>query len=169
MFPEKRSPENKDKHLHRIKSSADNESKALSNSGALRRARTGTKAYSIKYVTMSCCIRIKQQQLKVGQWGSCSLIDDLHTQLNGKCIKNSKDHLWTNKYRERAKVYMQDLYEVGRAEFIIDASDLHGKAKSVLYKLDDDSAEFVIREVIDRIFESIGVRDFKLTQKYCVF
>jgi hypothetical protein len=116
----------------------------------------------------ACCIRIKQRQLKVGQGGFCSLIDDLHTQLDGKCIKDSKDHLWMNKYRERAKVYMHDLYEVGRAEFIIDCSDLHGKTKSLLFKLDDDSTEFVIREVIDRIFESIGLRDFKLTQKYCV-
>ena len=54
------------------------------------------------------------------------------------------------------------------AEFIIDPSDLHDKAKSLLYKLDEDSAEYVIREVIDRIFASIGVPHFKLTQKYCV-
>ena len=65
-------------------------------------------------------------------------------------------------------VCMLDLCEVGRAEFIIDPSDLHDKAKSLLYKLDDESAEYVIREVIDRIFASIGVRDSKLTQRYCV-
>ena len=174
MFPEKRSPEDKAKHLHRMKSCADNKSKALSNSGVLKRAnithRTGTKAYSIKYTTINkcCSIRIEQRQLKVDQVGFYSLIDDLYMQLDGKWIQDSKDHLWRNKYRERAKVCMLDLYEVGRAEFIIDPSDLHDKAKSLLYELDEDSAEYVIREVIGRIFASIGVPYFKLTQKYCV-
>lgn len=174
MFSEKRSPEDKDKHLNRMEPYADNKSQAISNSGVLKRAdvsqKTGAKAYSIKYATRNkcCSIRIEQRQLKVDQAEFYSLIDDLYMQLDDKWIQDSKDHVWRNKYRERAKVCMLDLYEVGRAEFIIDPSDLHDKAKSLLYKLDEDSAEYVIREVIDRIFASIGVPHFKLTQKYCV-
>jgi len=166
--------EDKNKHFYRVKPCAEDRSKTLSNSDVFETtnitSRRGTKAYSIKYVTMNknCCIRIKQRQLKVDQMDLHSLINDLHKQLDDKRIQDSKDHLWRQKYRERAKVYMQDLYEVGRAEFIIDSTDLHGRIKSVLFKLDDDSAEFVIREVINRIFASIGIRDFKLTQKYCV-
>ena len=135
-----------------MKPYADNKSKAFSNSSVLKRAnirqRTGTNAYSIKHVRMNKCgsIRIEQRQLKVDQWEFCSLIDDLHMQLDDKMIKDSKDHLWRKKCRESAKVYMHDLYEVGRAEFIIDPRDLLEEARSGLYKLDDDSAEYVIRE-----------------------
>ena len=106
MFSEKRSPEDKDKHLNRMKSYTDNKSQAISNSGVLKRAnitqRTGAKAYSIKYATMNkcCSIRIEQRQLKVDQAGFSGLIDDLYMQLDGKWIQDSKDHLWRNKYRE---------------------------------------------------------------------
>ena len=118
--------------------------------------------------TSAVVFALNNDRLKVDQAEFYSLIDDLYMQLDDKWIQDSKDHVWRNKYRERAKVCMLDLYEVGRAEFIIDPSDLHDKAKSLLYKLDEDSAEYVIREVIDRIFASIGVPHFKLTQKYCV-
>ena len=64
---------------------------------------------------------------------------------------------------------MLDLYEVGCAEFHIDPSDLDDKAQSLLSDLDEDAREYVMREVICRIFASIGVPYFKLTQKYCVF
>jgi hypothetical protein len=64
---------------------------------------------------------------------------------------------------------MLDLYEGGHAELIIDHSDLHDKAKSLLSDLDEDTREYVMREVICRIFASIGVPHFKLTQKFCVF
>ena len=49
------------------------------------------------------------------------------------------------------------------------AYDLQDKAKSQFYELDEDSEEYVMREVISRIFASIGVPHFRLTQKYCVF
>jgi hypothetical protein len=169
MTSKDRSSEDEDKPFQLMKNHV-NKSKAFTSSSVSKRRRTGTKAYSIKYTTINkcCSIRIEQRQLKVDQVGFYSLIDDLYMQLDGKWIQDSKDLLWRNKYRERAKVCMLDLYEVGRAEFIIDPSDLHDKAKSLLYKLDDESAEYIIREVIDRIFASIGVRDSKLTQKYCV-
>jgi hypothetical protein len=133
--------------------------------------RTGTKAYSIKYATINKCysIHIEQQQLKVDQVGFFGLIDDLYKQLDGKDIQDSKDHLWINKYRERAKVCMLDLYEVGCAEFHIDPSDLHDKAKSLLSDLDEDAREYVMREVICRIFASIGVPYFKLTQNFVCY
>jgi hypothetical protein len=174
MFSQKRSPEDKDKHLNQMGPCADDSSNALSNSDILKPIdipqRTGTKAYSIKYATKNkcCSILIEQRQLKVDQAGFSGLIDDLYKQLDGKEIQDSKDHLWINKYRESAKVCMLDLYEGGRAEFRIDHSDLHDKPKSLLYQLDEDSREYVIREVISRIFASIGVPYFKLTQKYCV-
>lgn len=174
MSTDDRFSEDKDKHFHRMKPCADDRSKTLSNSGALKTnitQRTGTKAYSIKYTSIKkrCSILIEQRELKVDQTGFYSLIDDLYKQLDNKWVQDSKDRSWRKKYRERAKVCMLDLYEGGRAEFIIDPSDLHDKAKSLLYELDEDSAEYVIREVISRIFASIGVPYFKLTQKYCVF
>lgn len=176
MSTDDRFSEDKDKRLHRMKSSVDDGFKALSNSDVLKKAniiqRTWPKAYSIKYATKNkCCssIRIEPRQLKVSQTEFYSLIDDLYKQLDGKEIQDSKDHLWINKYRERAKVCMADIYEVGCAEFHIDHSDLHDKAKSLLYELDEDTQEYVIREVICRIFASIGVPHFRLTQKYCVF
>ena len=175
MFSQKRSPEDKDKHLNRMKPCADDKPKAFSNSGVLKgeniTQRTGTKAYSIKYTPIKkrCSILIEQRELKVDQAEFYSLINDLYKQLDDRWIRDSKDHSWINKYRERAKVCMLDLYEGGRAEFIIDPSDLDDKAKSLLYELDEDSVEYVIREVISRIFASIGVPYFKLTQKYCVF
>ena len=176
MSTDDRFSEDKDKRLHRMKSSADDGSKALSNSDILKPIdipqRTGPKAYSIKYATKNkfcSSIRIEQRQLKVGQTEFYSLIDDLYKQLDGKEIQDSKDHLWINKYRERAKVFMLDIYEVGCAKFHIDHSDLHDKADSLLSDLDEDAREYVMREVICRIFASIGVPHFRLTQKYCVF
>lgn len=47
--------------------------------------------------------------------------------------------------------------------------DLQDKAKSQFYELDEDSEEYVMREVSRRIFASIGVSYFRLTQKYCMF
>jgi hypothetical protein len=91
-----------------------------------------------------------------------SLIDDIYMQLDSKSIEDSNDHLWRRKYRERAKVYMHDLYEVGRAEFIIDPTDLHEETKSLLFKLDDYFAEYVIRQVVCRIIANVSIRDFKL-------
>lgn len=61
---------------------------------------------------------------------------------------------------------MHDLYEIAHAEFIIDSSDLDDVAKSILYKLDGHFEEYVIREVINKIFASIGVRDSRLTPRY---
>jgi predicted RNA-binding protein len=167
MGTDDRFSEDKNKHIYRVKPCAEDRSKTLSNSDVFETTsitpRKGTKAYSIKYVTKNKCysVRIKQRQLKVNQVDLHSLIDDLHKQLDDKWKQDSKDHLWRQKYRERAKVYMHDLYEVGRAQFIIDPTDLR-EAKSVFYKLDDHSAEYVIREVISRIIASISVRDFKL-------
>ena len=174
MSTDDRFSEDKDKHFELMKDRVD-ESDELSNSDMLKRAnitqRKGTKAYSIKYTTINkcCSIRIEQRQLEVDQTEFYSLVDDLYKQLDGKWIQDSKDHSWINKYRERAKVCMLDLHEVGRAEFLIDPSDLDDKAKSLLSELDEDSAEYVIREVISRIFASIGVPHLKLTQRYCVF
>jgi hypothetical protein len=63
MFSEKRSPEDKDKHLNRMEPYADNKSQAISNSGVLKRAdvsqKTGAKAYSIKYATRNKCCSIR--------------------------------------------------------------------------------------------------------------
>jgi hypothetical protein len=175
MSTDDRFSEDEDKHFHRMKPCAVDMSQALSNNGVLETTnitqRTGTKAYSIKYTTKNKCfsILIEQRQLKVDQMDLHSLIDELYKQLDGKEIQDSKDHLWRKKYRELAKVCMLDLYEVGRAELIIDPFDFHDKARSQFYELYEDSAEYVMREVISRIFASIGVPDFKLTQKYCVF
>jgi hypothetical protein len=175
MSADDRFSEDKDKHFHRMKPCADDRSKASSNSNELEEAnigqRTRSKAYSIKYAKIKECCRIliEQQQLKVIEVGFSGLIDDIYKQLDDKLIQDSKDSSWRKKYRERAKVCMLDLYEVGRAEFFIDPYDLRDKAKSQFYELDRDSAEYVIREVISKIFASIGVPHFKLTQKYCVF
>ncbi len=140
-----------------------NKSKAFTSSSVSKRCRTRTKACAIKYVTLNKCFSLPvRRQFKVSQWKLYSLIDEIHIQLDSKLIEDCKDDLWKKKYRERAKVYMHDLYEVGRAEFIIDPTDLREEAKSVFYKLDDHSAEYVIREVINRIIASISVRDFKL-------
>jgi hypothetical protein len=166
MFAEKRSSEQKDKYLQ-TKPCADNKSKTLMNSSKLKRHRTGTKAHPIKYITLNKCdsIHNEQRHLK-GDMRLRSLIDDIHLQLDSKLIEDSTDHSWRKKYREHAKVYMHDLYEIGRAEFIIGSSDLDDVAKSILYKLDGHSAEFLIREAISRIFASIGVRDSRLTPRY---
>jgi hypothetical protein len=112
---------------------------------------------------------IEQLQIKVTEVEFSGLIDDIYMQLDGKLIQDSKDRLWRKKYRERAKVCMLDLYKVGRAQFFIDPYDLQDKAKSQFYELDEDSEEYVMREVSRRIFASIGVPHFRLTQKYCVF
>lgn len=144
-----------------------NKSKALTNSSKSKRHRTGTKAHPIKYIALNKCgsIRNEQRHLK-GDQRLCNLIDDIHMQLDSKLIEDCKDHSWRKKYRERAKVYMHDLYEIAHAEFIIESSDLDDVAKSILYKLDSYSAGYVIRQVIDRIFASIGIRDSKLTPRY---
>jgi len=166
MFTEERSSEQKDKHLQ-TKPCADNKPKTLMNSTKLKRRRTGTKTYPVKYITLKKCgsIRNEQRHLKDDK-RLCSLIDDIHMQLDSKLIEDSTDHSCRKKYRERAKVYMYDLYEIGHAEFIIGSSDLDEVAKSILYKLDGHSAEYVIREVIHRIFASIGIRDSKFAPRY---
>ncbi|HEY7081723.1 MAG TPA: hypothetical protein VH500_18680 [Nitrososphaeraceae archaeon] len=175
MSTDDRFSEDENKHFYRVKPCAEDRSRTLSNSDVFETTnitqRTGTKAYSVKYSIKNMCssILIEQRQLKIDQVDLHSLIDDLYKQLDDKWIQDGKDHLWINKYREQAKVCMLDLYEVGRAELLIDPSDLHDKARSQFYELYEDSAEYVMREVISRIFASIGVPDFKLTQKYCVF
>jgi hypothetical protein len=163
MTSKNRSSEDKDKHFQLMKNNHVTKSKAFTCSSVSKRRRTGKKAYAIKYVTMNKCFSLPiRRQFKVSQWKLYSLIDEIHIQLDSKSIEDSKDHLWRKKYSESAKVYMHDLYEVGRAEFVIDPTDLREEAKSVFYKLDDHSAEYVIREVIRRIIASISVRDFKL-------
>jgi hypothetical protein len=164
MFTEKRSSEQKDKHLQ-TKPYADNKSNTLMNSS--KRQRTGTNAHPIKNITLnkSGSIHNEERHLK-GDKRLHSLIDDIHLQLDSKLIEDSTDRSWRKKYRERAKVYMHDLCEIGRAEFIIGSSDLDDVAKSILYKLDGQSAEYVISQVITRIFATIGIRDSKLRPRY---
>jgi hypothetical protein len=142
-----------------------NKSKAFTSSSVLKRHRTETKAHPIKNITLNKCDSIRNEQLHLSQ-RLCSLIDDIHMQLDSKLLEDSKDHSLRKKYREHAKVYMHDLYEIAHAEFIIDSSDLDDVVKSILYKLDGHSAEYVIREVINRIFASIGVCDSRLTPRY---
>jgi hypothetical protein len=175
MSTDDRFSEDENKRFHRMKPCAEDTSKASSTSDVLKgeniKSKTGTKAYSVNYTTINEChsILIEQRQLKVDQAGFSGLIDDLYRKLDCKEIQDIKDRSWRKKYRERAKVCMLDLYEIGRAEFIIDSSDIDDKSESLLSELDEDSREYVIREVISRIFASIGVPYFKLTQKYCVF
>ncbi len=173
MSTDDRFSEDENKHFHLVKPCTDNESKALSNPELLKSAniteKTGTKAYSIKLGrrNQGCSILVRQRLLAIGQWGFENLINDLYLQLDEKLIDDNADHL-CKKYRKRARSYFQDLYELGRAEIIIDTEDLHGRAKSVLDKLDKETAEYVIREVVGRILASVGVQDFQLRQRFCV-
>lgn len=169
MYTEKRSSEHKDNYLQRMKPCSDNTSKAFTGSFVLKRHRTRTNAYPIKYTTMNKCFSTPiRRQSKASHRRFQSLLDDIHMQLDSKLIEDSKDHSWMKKYRERAKVYMHDLYKIGCAKFTIDSRDLNDVAKSILYKLDGHSAEYVIRQVVNRIFASVGILDSKLKPRYCM-
>ena len=77
MTSKNRSSEDKDKHFQLMKNNHVNKSKAFTSSSMLKRHRTGTKAYAIKYVTLNKCFSLPvRRRFKVGQWKLYSLIDE---------------------------------------------------------------------------------------------
>jgi hypothetical protein len=96
-------------------------------------------------------------------WSLDSLCNEVYLQLDNKLIKDEKDGRWKRKYRERAKDYIFKLPATGIEPFEIDSSDLSKRVKKELDGLDYDAEEYVEKEVVGRIFDSIGEHYLKLS------
>jgi hypothetical protein len=57
---------------------------------------------------------------------------------------------------ERARFYTRKVHKDGMAQFVIDDTDLTGRVEEEFDELEDGLWDHVMREVVDRIFDSIG-------------
>jgi hypothetical protein len=100
-------------------------------------------------------------------WTIEILCKKVHSQLDAKWIKDEKDGNMKRKYRERARCYIRKIHEGALVRFPIDTSDLTGRVADEFINLEDSVWDYVVTDVIGRIFDSIGkpyvrvrVRDF---------
>ncbi len=98
----------------------------------------------------------KKGEFEVGQWPLDSLCDEIYLQLDSKWTKGKKDGSRKRKYRELAKSYAYRLPMDGLAIFYIDPDDLSMRIIEELEHIDYELADYVMKEVIGRIFDSVG-------------
>jgi hypothetical protein len=98
----------------------------------------------------------KNREFEIGQWPLDSLYNEIHSQLDSKWIKDKKDGPRKRKYRERARLYTHHPPVDYPESFYIDSRDLPRRVIEELESLDYETADYVMKEVIGRIFDSIG-------------
>lgn len=97
-----------------------------------------------------------KREFEIGQWPLGSLRDEIYSQLDSKYIKDKKNGPRKRKYRERAKTYVHRIPIDGLRPFYIDPGDLSREIVEELQNLDYKEEDYVLKEVIGRIFDSIG-------------
>ena len=98
----------------------------------------------------------EKREFEVGQWPLDSLCNEIYLQLDSKLLKDKKNGPRKKKYREHARSYAYRLPMDGLAIFYIDPSDLSMRIIEELENMDFELADYVMKEVIGRIFDSIG-------------
>jgi hypothetical protein len=100
-------------------------------------------------------------------WTIAKLIDEVYLSLMS--IKERTNNGWgivQRKYEEQAryKMYRMVIYRPPPA-FIIEISDLDGKVKRELAQCDKKTRDFVLKQAVERIFETVDSRYFLLSAK----
>lgn len=98
----------------------------------------------------------KIREFEIGQWPLDSLCNEIYLQLDSKLIKDEKNGPLKRKYRERARSHIRHLPVDYPESFYIDSRDLSRRVKEELESLDYEEADYVMKEVIGRVFDSIG-------------
>jgi len=97
-----------------------------------------------------------KREYEIGQWPLDSLCNEIYLQLDSKWIKYGKNGPRKRKYRERALLHTRHPSVDYLESFYIDSRDLSREVKEELESLDYEAADYVMKEVIGRIFDSIG-------------
>jgi hypothetical protein len=97
-------------------------------------------------------------------WSTGRLIDELFLELDNVKKMDEKSGLTKRKYEEHAKwlMYRIPVYRPA-PPFIVNLSDLSTRIKEELADLDDETLDYVLKESIGRIFESIDQSYFRLS------
>ena len=166
-------PENKDEHLQEKRFHDNSEFvdhsdlfDTLKRKGTLWKIEeTDLKADSIVPVAKwRRNARFPTERIEVAeeQWSLEGLIAAMHSQLDSIWIRDEEDGDMKRKYRERVRSDVRKLPENGIVPFCINASDMTGRVKEEFFNLEDGQANYVMPEIIDRIFDSIGESYLKL-------
>jgi hypothetical protein len=106
-------------------------------------------------------------EVKKEKWTIDTLIAEMYSQLDDIWLRDAKDGNMKRKYRRRARLYEPEQSEDGLEPFTIDVADLTARVKEEFFSLGDGAQDYVVKEVLSKIFDSVGkpylrlrVRDF---------